>query len=261
MRYLRLYLYCIRFSFSRAMEFRLDFFFRIVMDIIFYLVQFIFFKVIYLHTPILGGWSENEIILFVAGYLFIDALNMTIFSNNCWAIPMYINRGDLDFYLTKPVSSLFFLSLRDFAANSFINLLFTIAIIIWAITSSPLELSSFNIFLYFVFLIIGTILYYIVHMFFILCVFWTGSGRGFGDLFYAFSHVVERPDRIYKGVLRKIFTTALPFAIMASFPTRILLGEDFINVIIHMLLVTFILFIIMVSVWKKGLKSYASASS
>lgn len=261
MRYLRLYLYCIRFSFSKAMEFRLDFFFRIFMDIIFYLVQFMFFKVIYLHTPVLGGWTESEIILFVSGYIFIDALNMTIFNNNCWAMPLYINRGDLDFYLTKPVSSLFFLSVRDFAANSFINLLFALGIIIWALKTSPLVLSPVNIFLYFLFLLVGTFLYYIVHMFFILCVFWTSSQRGLIDLFYAFSHVQERPDQLYKGFLRKILTTILPFAIMASFPTKILLGENQLAVMGHMLIVTFVLFLLMVSLWKKGLRSYSSASS
>ena len=39
MRYLRLYLYFLRFSFSRAMEFRLDFYFRILMDVAFYVVN------------------------------------------------------------------------------------------------------------------------------------------------------------------------------------------------------------------------------
>ena len=39
-----------------------------------------------------------------------------------WWLPMLINRGDLDYYLVRPVSTLFFVSFRDFAANSFVNL-------------------------------------------------------------------------------------------------------------------------------------------
>ena len=261
-RYLTLYLYCIRFSFSKAMEFRVDFFFRIVMDSIFYLVQFMFFKVIYLHTNTLGGWDESQIMIFVASYIFIDALNMTIFSDNCWMMPTYINRGQLDFYLTKPVSTLFFLSLREFAANSFVNLIFATSILIWVISNAPYDFSFLQLFLYFIFLLIGTFLYYIVHMFFILCVFWTHSSRGLSDFFWSFSHILERPDRIYKGFLRKVLVSILPFALMASFPTRILIeGDNMFPIIIHMTLVAIILFFIMLFIWKRGIRSYSSASS
>ena len=38
-RYLRLYAYFLRFSFSRALEFRVDFFFRVIMDTAFYAVN------------------------------------------------------------------------------------------------------------------------------------------------------------------------------------------------------------------------------
>ena len=42
-RYLRLYGCFLRFSFSRAMEFRLDFFFRVLMDVVWNLVNLGFF--------------------------------------------------------------------------------------------------------------------------------------------------------------------------------------------------------------------------
>ena len=46
MRYLTLYGHFLRFSFSRAMEFRLNFYFRVVMDITYYLVNLAFFSII-----------------------------------------------------------------------------------------------------------------------------------------------------------------------------------------------------------------------
>ena len=61
--------------------------------------------------------------VFVGSVFVADALIMTVFSNNLWWLPIYVNRGDVDYYLVRPVSSLFMLSLRDFAANSFLNLL------------------------------------------------------------------------------------------------------------------------------------------
>ena len=54
-RYLRLYLHFVRFSFSRAFEFRVDFWFRVVMDCAFYAVNLAFFTLLYGQTPTIGG--------------------------------------------------------------------------------------------------------------------------------------------------------------------------------------------------------------
>ena len=105
-RYLRLYAYFLRFSFSRAMEFRVDFFFRVVMDAVFYATQLALFTILYRHTTTIAGWDFNQALIFVSGFFFVDALHMTIFANNMWWFPFYVNRGDLDYYLVRPVSSL-----------------------------------------------------------------------------------------------------------------------------------------------------------
>jgi ABC-2 type transport system permease protein len=260
MRYLRLYLYFLRFSFSKAMEFRVDFFFRVVMDCIFYLVQFLFFHILYLHTPFLAGWDLEQMRVFVASYIFIDALHMTVFANNCWWFPIYINRGDLDYYLTKPVSSLFFLSLREFAANSFLNLIIAGSILGWTLSHFPAGFATGDILLFVTLLINGTFIYFLVYMLFLLSVFWTQSPRGFGDLFFSVAHTMERPDRIYQGIVRKLFVYVLPFAVMASFPVRILLEKQY-ELLWTISGVTIALFFVVLGIWRMGLKSYSSASS
>lgn len=261
MRYLRLYLHFLRFSFSKAMEFRLDFTFRIIMDCIFYLVQFLFFHIIYLHTSLLGGWDLDQMRIFVASYIFIDALHMTVFANNCWWFPIYINRGDLDYYLTKPVSTFFFLSLREFAANSFLNLIIAAGLLSWALVSYPQPLATSKIILFIFLLLNGTFLYFLLYMIFLLSVFWTESPRGFGDLYFSVSNTLERPDAIYKGVIRKLFIYVFPFALMASFPARILIEVDQLSLIWTIISVTITLFLIVMGIWKLGLRDYSSASS
>ena len=261
MRYITLYIHFLRFSFSKAMQFRVDFFFRVFMDIVFYLVQFLFFNVLYLHTNTLGGWNLEQMSIFIAGYIFIDALNMTLFSTNCWWFPFYINRGDLDYYLTKPVSSLFFLSLREFAANSFLNLLIAIGLLTYMLQTYSAPLSAGTVVIYVFLLIVGTFLYHLLHLLFLLSVFWTGSPRGFGDVYFAGVHVLERPDRIFKGFTRFVFLYILPFSIMASYPARFLFNENPIEVLITIGLITTAFFCITLFVWKRGLKVYSSASS
>lgn len=260
-RYLRLYLHFLRFSFSKSLEFRFDFTFRILMDVIYYAVNIAFFKVIFLHTPVLAGWNENQMMVFVAAYLLVDAFNMTVFSTNLWWLPFFINKGDLDYYLIRPVSPLFFLTLREFSVNSFINLLMTVGFLVYTLMNLDQSFSIWQILGFLVLLFNGVILHFLLQLLMILPVFWTQSSRGFVDLFYSMGLAMERPDRIYKGWLRILFTTILPFALIASFPARLFLDGFDTQMLVHLTLVTVLVWVVMLLVWKRGLANYSSASS
>jgi ABC-2 type transport system permease protein len=261
MRYVRLYMYFLRFSFSKAMEFKLDFYFRIVMDVFYYMINIFFFKLIYLHTTNLGGWNEGQAMIFVAGTLLLDAIVMTVFANNMWWFPIHVNKGDLDYYITKPVSTLFFLSLREFAGNSFVNLLMTIGIFIWSINTYTGVLETSKIILYLLLVINGAVLHYVLNMMFYFPVFWTGSPRGFGNLYWALMHAAERPDRIYSGWIRKLFTFVLPFVVMISFPARLLFEVFDWTILLQIVGITIATWIVYLFLWSKALRAYTSASS
>lgn len=260
-RYLRLYAHFVRFSMSRTLEFRIDFFFRVFMDLAYYGVNIAFYQVIFLHTELLGGWNRDQTLVFMAGFLLVDAIVMTLFSNNIWWLPIFINRGDLDYYLLRPVSSLFFLSVRDFAVNSFINFLFAVGILAWALSRAADPWSAGAVVLYLALLCVGAVLHYMVHMLMILPVFWMQQGGSLHTIFYSFQRFMERPDRIFSGWLRKVLVTIIPFSLMASFPARILIdGLDWV-ILGHLLVVTAAFFGLLVFVWNRGLRAYSSASS
>ncbi|MEN8141540.1 MAG: ABC-2 family transporter protein [Thermodesulfobacteriota bacterium] len=260
-RYLRLYLYFLRFSFSRAMEFRLDFFFRVVMDTVFYLVHIIFFAIIYRHTALVGGWNYDQVLIFVCGFFVADALHMTVVANNLWHLPEYINKGDVDYHLVRPVSSLFFLSVRDFAANSFVNLLIALGLLGWAIGRYPGSFSPGQLLFYGLLIINGAYLYYLIHLLFILPVFWTHSARGFEAIFYSVKQFAERPDRVFHGPVRLLLVSLLPFLLIASYPAHVLLGDFNWSTMTHIVLVSLALTLLVLMVWRLGLRSYSSASS
>jgi ABC-2 type transport system permease protein len=260
-RYIRLFAYFIAFSFSKAFEFRFDFWMRILMDVLYYAVAISFFEIIFLHTPTLGGWTEPEMMIFVAAYCIVDAVNMTLFSNNMWQMAALVNRGDLDYYLLRPISSLFFISLRDFAANSFVNLLITFGIFAWAVGRYPHPVSSAHVILFFVMILNGNLIFYCLNMLANIPVFYTHSSQGFGNLIWSLMKFGERPDRIYSGLVRRVLTTAIPFSVVASFPTRLLLEDFDWKILIHSFAVSAVFFTIVVYLWNRALRNYSSASS
>lgn len=261
LRYLRLYLYFLRFSFSRAMEFRLDFFFRVGMDTLWYAVNLAFFGILYAQTQTLGGWSFNQVLVFIAGVFFSDALHMTVFANNMWFFPFLVNKGDLDYYLVRPVSSLFFVSLREFAANSFLNLLIASGILVWALGRFPDPLPAGRVTLFLLFLLVGAFLHYAITLAFLIPVFWLHTAHGLREMFFALDRFTSRPHGIFRGFVARMLTSILPFALIVSFPTKGLFDGFSADLVLHMLAVAASAFGFLLWFWWRGLKAYASASS
>lgn len=260
-RYIRLYIHFLKFSFSKALQFRLDFSFRIIMDFIFYVVNILFFKIIYLHTPMLAGLTEEQMMIFVSSYLFLDSIIMTLLANNIWLLPTYINKGDLDYYLVRPVSSLFFLSLRDIAANSVINVIAAFSILLWSFTKYTGSFTLSQILLYSLFLLNGLGLYYLVRMMFVIPVFWTHTSRGLDELFWGIEQCMQRPLDMFKGQFKRILSTLIPLGIIVSYPVKMLFTSDPLNLMIHMSVVTIVFGFVFSRCWKWGLRNYSSASS
>ena len=259
-RYARLYLAFLRFSFSKALQFRLDFYFRVVMDLVFYAVHLLFFTVIYRHTPMLGGWDLEQIYVFACGAMLVDAIHMTIFANNMWWLPIYINRGDMDYYLVRPVSSLFFLSVREVAANSFLNLLAAGALVAWALWNHG-GFDAGRILIYLAFLALGAFVHYLIRVTFIIPVFWLHSSRGLDEVAWTLNRLADNPHQIFPGPMRWVLVSVLPLAFTVSLPAHILFDGLDGRTLLHVLAVTAGLFAFVVWFWNRALAAYSSASS
>lgn len=261
MRYLRLYVHFMKFSVMQAMQFRFDFFYRIIMDAAFYLTSILFFKIIFTQTNGLVGWTEPQVMIFVSGFLLMDAIQMTIFNNGMWMIPVLVNKGELDYYLLRPISSLFFLTTREFAMNSLINMAMAISIMIWAFMRYPDPLSAIKIMSYIFLILTGCYLYFSIRVLTVLPVFWTHNGRGLEVIFWTVEKFAERPHMIYKGWIQKILLTIIPFALVCSVPAKVLFDSNSWGLMAYCLAVTIIFHFVVRMAWARGLREYSSASS
>ena len=66
-RYLKLYMRLLEFSFGKAMEFRIDFYFRVFMDLMFYFVSFAFFKIAFQLLIALFFWPFDKLAILIRG--------------------------------------------------------------------------------------------------------------------------------------------------------------------------------------------------
>jgi ABC-2 type transport system permease protein len=231
------------------------------MDLVFYIVNILFFKVIFLHTPGLAGFSESQMMIFVGSFLTLDAFIMTFLANNIWWLPTYINRGDLDYYLLRPVSTMFFMSLRDIAVNSFINLIMALGILGYSFFYCDTKIEVMNYFYYGIFMFVGVGIYYSVRMLFIIPVFWTQSSRGLDEVFWGIEQTMQRPVDIFTGKVKRFLTTVIPLGVIVSYPVKMLWTPNPISLALYMIALIILFFIVFRLMWAWGVRNYSSASS
>ncbi len=261
-RYLRLYGAFVKFSVMQATMFRFDFWLRIIMDILYYAISIGIMIVLFEHTPWLGGWNREQVLVFIAGALLLDGVTMTLFNNNFWELSGLINEGRLDYYLVRPVSTLFFVSLRQFAVNSFVNLVLGIAFLIWTINQLPGPVSFGGVALYVILVLNGVLLMYLLRIQFTLPLFWWQStGMGLLSLFHTVGKVTERPDRIFYGALRWFFVVVFPALTAISLPARLFLDPWDWNVFFTIVGVSIFHWCLTLFLWSRALRAYGSASS
>lgn len=249
------------FSISRSLQFRFDFVFRIFLDIFTYILNIFFFKSIFQFTDLLGGWNEGQMMIFVSSCMVFDGLRMALFSSNTYSLPMLINQGSLDYYLLRPVSPVFFLSLRDFSVNSAISLIFAVGLLTYSILhyEAPITTVQFSIFVFL--LLNGVYLSHLIHLILILPVFWIQGGRGFESMYWVMQEYVSKPHKIFMGWTRWLLVTLLPFSVMAALPVESLFNERPFEILFYCIATSLVFTFFFSRLWSHALRSYSSASS
>lgn len=260
-RYLRLYAAFVRFAIQRSLQFRLDFFFRVGMDVIWNLHYLVFFGVLQLKTPTIGGWNADQVRIFLGTLFVVDGAQMTLFANNHWAFPGLVNKGDLDYHLLRPIAPLFMVSLRDFAVNSFINFLIAVGVLLWAFSKYPEPFALTSVLVYVLCLGLGLVIHHSLHFLALLPAFWMQGGSGLRDVFFVVDAANARPVGIFKGWAYRFFTIVLPLGVISSYPVRILFEGPKPEIVLHIFAAAAVSFAVMVFVWRRGLRAYGSASS
>ena len=113
-RYFRVYRSFALSSIYREIEFKANFFAKIGQNLIWLGFFMTVLFVIYGRTDSVAGWSRGESVVLSATVFLMGALSTGLFFS-LTEIPEQVRKGTLDFVLTRPVDSQFWVSLRRLA--------------------------------------------------------------------------------------------------------------------------------------------------
>ncbi len=259
-KYFSLYVAMFKASFIADLEYRANFFTRILTDIFWYAAQILTFEVIYQHTNKIGDWGLKEMRVFLGLLFVIDAFYMIIIHENLENLSEKVRKGDLDLLLAKPVNSQFMITLQK--ANTAIlgNFIIGSSWLIYALSG----LEDFN-YLRLLWLIILVpcslaVIYTMRFMFSATAVIFTRS-ENLQFLWWQVYRLGMRPDSMYFPWLKFILLTIIPVGVIVSIPAGALLNPPDLRYLLWPIVLAPILIYLSNRFWKFALKFYSSASS
>ena len=260
-RYLALWISFFNNSLSRDLEFKANFLGGLIVDIIYYGIQFFFFSIIYSYVDAIGIFKKEDVVIFLVVTFLADTFYMFFFSGNLFNLNNWMVKGDLDYFLLKPVESQFLVSFRYVKSYAIFSVLILTTMLTNLLINYPNPIGITNILSFIISFIMGIALWYSIDFIISSSCFWFKNFSVSGWLSHEIIKFSSRPDAIYTGLLRKILFSVVPMTLIASIPTRNLLFGPNINYLLWQFCMVIIFLLITRIIWKKGILRYESASS
>lgn len=249
----------IALRFHNLMVFCMDFLAPFFIDGSLFLVQLLVFQAVYANVDTVGGWGSGEMILYIGTFSLLNAVSMLVCFFGIVTIPEKIRSGEMDLYLSKPVSPLFRLTFEKVNPGSGLLVIMSILIIVYGAGKVEGSFTLKSVLAYLFWVTVMQILYYEMDVIIRSVSFYVVSAARISQLEEAgLDLCMKLPGISFYGVYKVIFYCILPYGIMATLPVQSLIGEMNrslaamgIGVVGAFTLLTYLL-------WTRGIRHYNS---
>ena len=212
-----------KLSIARSMEYRLDFFLGLFVNLLLSLAGPLFQYLLFAQVDGYPGWGISEIILFQGVLLLVLGLKTLLFGGVFVYVQKLIHRGGLDRLLLRPCSSIGMILANGFSLDGIGTVLAGIIIMAVMLYRLQLKVSVFVCLAVLLSIVAGLALF-VSFQIFLACamVRLVHIGR-LNEIFDTIARFGQYPMELYPKGARLFFATILPFAIWVNIPCKILL--------------------------------------
>lgn len=207
------------------LEYQADFLITLVAAMLTQILGFIFLWVVYQQIPEINGWSFWEVAFIYAMIFFTEGF-ASLFFDGIWSISRFVNRGEMDRLLVRPVSPILQVLGSAVGMNGVGNIFIGAVIISQALRHITIDWSVGLVVMAIILLISAIIIRVSIYMAACSSVFWTHSpGNAFGNMVHTVSDFAKYPITIYSLGVQALVAVIVPYAFISFFPAALLFGK------------------------------------
>lgn len=261
-RYLRLYRVFARNNLVRELEFRANFWAKVFTNVG-WLVSFVLFlKIIFTNTDAVGTWTEGQIFLLFGTFILVRSLMDILFTQNLSKIPELVRMGTMDFVLTKPVPSLFYVSARYLSLDEIGSFFGAVGVLGYSVRLLHLVPTIAQVGAWLVLVLLGLVTLYAIQLLLMTLSFWLIRIDNLSALTDTVVFIARYPPDIFPALMRFFVSFVIPLAFVAAVPASVLLGKsDALPALLASALIAATFLLLANGFWRYATRSYTSASS
>jgi ABC-2 type transport system permease protein len=260
-RYVRIFREFFRACFVEELEYRSEFLGNLISSFFGIGIAILTVNIFFYQTDQLGGWTYAEVLVLLGVFNTLRGLIDFALRPNMPRLLEHVRRGTLDYILTKPVDSMFYVSFRHLVFWRLIDVLLGIGVIGYGLVEKHYIPSLVDVVVFIVTIIASFVLIYSLWMMLMTTSFWVIRIDDLSFIFDSFFETARFPIGMYRGWVRVVLTYVLPAAVITNMPALSLLGKwNMATALIAVLLALVFLWLAR-RFWRFALRFYTSASS
>src|SRR5580765_8066664 len=162
----------LRNSLIRELSFKANFILWMIVEVLWFCGQILFFSIIFGQVNQIGDWTKWEVVLLVGTHQIIAQLFQAFFFVNVANVPELVRTGKLDSLLVLPMDSQFAVSTKQFGLDSILNALLGGVVVIVSLVQLQIVPGVGFVLLYFVALAFGVAIHYSIMLTLAAISFW-----------------------------------------------------------------------------------------
>ncbi|MET9022641.1 ABC-2 family transporter protein [Actinopolymorpha sp. NPDC004070] len=216
---------------------------------------------LYGYTDDMRGWSQAQVLTLVGVYQVVTGVLAAFVAPNLQRMTTYITEGELDVVLVRPVSSQFYLTLRWINVAELGNVVSGLVLLVFGLVRSGASPNPLQIAQALVLAACGTVLLACVWCAMSFAAFWIQSVNPIGMLYTSLAESGRYPLVFFPFAVRTFLTFVFPVAFASTLPAQALHGGVGRLPVVGGVVLAAVAVTLVRLQWRRGLRSYASASS
>src|ERR1700737_4814482 len=187
----------LRNSLIRELSFKANFVLWMLVEVLWFVGQIVFFSIIFANVNQIGDWTKWEVVLLVGTHQIIAQIFQAFFFVNIANIPELVRTGKLDPLLVLPIDSQFAVSAKQFSLDSIVNAALGGVVVGVALSKLAVVPTPMSILLYVIALAFGIAVHYSIMLSLAAVSFWIVRAQGLVYGYFNFLNIARYPDVIY----------------------------------------------------------------
>lgn len=259
-RYLKLLRIFAANSIQLELEYRANLLFNALNSLIATGAGLIVIVVMFANAESVGGWRFDEVLTLYGVFMVLEAYIDIVLYPNLNRLPDYIRKGEMDFFLLKPLSSQFLVSFRYARVWMVPQLGLGLGVVLFGAARTG-NLSLANLALAAALLGSACVIVYAIWFMLSTTAFWLVKVANISELFYAFFTAGRFPVSAFPAWARLVLTVVVPIAFITTVPASAAVGRLDWRLAGASFAIAGGLLLLGHAFWRFALANYTSASS